>query len=273
MELLNTSITFAVEAEKLLDSGDIVAAKDLCQSGVSVYHAYPMGWRILAEAYFELDDLKSSQNAIERGLLKFPKYFPLSDFKRIIEETEIIGEVTEDFKESEIILIPDETDDVQTEKSIADEKDRIPPDKDEQQDAVTIGQTNQEQTSFLRLVNNVETRDNNENQLRADNPALIPGLSFAPLRATRKTQANDFRNQPPRFPDMYNPIEDIPDEEFDMSQEDGGIFATDTLATILENQGAYTEAIEVYMELSETNPGKADYYNEKIAELTKKLND
>ncbi|GEM_PF-2647505 len=273
MEIIHSSVKFAVEAEELLLNGNASAALDLCKSGISVFPDYPMGWRILAETYFELNDLDNALQSVEQGLLKFPKYLPLSEFERIIEETAIIREVTEDFKEQEIV--PKLADELHQSKdeTIIDESDIPEPLLSSGAEEIQQVEHNKpEQTNFLRLVNNMESQDISENQLRADNPALIPGLSFTPLRATRRTHSNDFQNQPPRFPDMYNPVEEIADDTDDLPTDET-IYATDTMAGILESQGAYAEAIKIYTDLSETNPDRADYYNKKIEELNKKLND
>ena len=50
------------------------------------------------------------------------------------------------------------------------------------------------------------------------------------------------------------------------------VFATDTMAEIMETQKAYEEAIKIYSILIETNPAKRDFYIQKIEEMKRKLN-
>jgi tetratricopeptide (TPR) repeat protein len=220
METLEIPVNFSVEAEKLLWDGNVAAALSLGEKGVSMFSDYPMGWRILAEIYFELNDLAASRKALAQGLSKFPKYQPLIEFEKIIEETEIIEEITKDFKNKEMLPVHEESKSPINATSPKKESEKAKKITGTETADNPSAQIIQERTSFLRLVNNFETHDNKKNQLRADNLGLIPGLSFAPLRATRKTDANDFRSQSPHFPEMYNPVEEVPNEEYGMQEDE-----------------------------------------------------
>lgn len=257
------SILFAGEAEELLEKGDSSAALQLCKTAIATYKEYPMGLYMAAVASFEEDDRDSALDFAERGLAKFPNYLPLLSLRNLIEDTAIIADIAEEFSDEEIIEDEkSEGQDTQTDRASASVE-----------YAGENKKTSDEKANFLRLVNTVDNSERIENQLRADNLALIPGLSFTPLRATRRQQFSDYTSQSVRFPDFYNTMdvdsgENVEDDELGEEKE---VYATDTMANILESQQAFDEAIKIYSILKETNPEKEEYYTKKIEEISKKL--
>lgn len=143
------------------------------------------------------------------------------------------------------------------------------------------GEPKPDQENFLRLVVSYDTGDMSINSLKSANPALIPGLNYTPLRA-RSRQSNERSDKHiPIFPDFSmhfdeellrlreNDINDFMDE-YDDTEESGGntpMIVSDTYASILVAQGAYSEALETYRELCSKNPDKSEFYNQKIDEL------
>ena len=65
---------------------------------------------------------------------------------------------------------------------------------------------------------------------------------------------------------------EIEPEDFDLSDfNEDGMIISETLAKIYSAQGEYKEAISVYDKLKTITPERANFYNEQIAELQKKL--
>ncbi len=259
------SILFAGEAEELLENGDSSAALQLCKTAIATYKDYPMGLYMAAVASFEEDDRDSALDFASMGLAKFPNYLPLLSLRNLIEDTAIIAEIAEELSDEEIIDVEEsERQDTQTDKASASVEYTGENKK-----------TIDEKANFLRLVNTVDNSERIENQLRADNLALIPGLSFTPLRATRRQEFSDYTSQSLRFPDFYNYNNMDYDSDDNIEDDDLGegkeIYATDTMANILESQQAFDEAIKIYSILKETNPEKEEYYTKKIEEISKKL--
>ncbi len=52
---------------------------------------------------------------------------------------------------------------------------------------------------------------------------------------------------------------------------DSSLIVSETLAKIYVAQGEFREAIAVYEKLSQKNPGKEEYFSQKIAGLKSKL--
>jgi len=258
----DSPILFAKESVELLRSGDVDGAMRLCEKGISAFPEYPGGWLAMAQIYFERGDLENARKSVSNGLKDYPNYKPLQHFIDVIDDTNILMEPPDELPENEDYeTITDEAENVDIEE----------PDK-KIVDIVETEKEQKEETSFLRLVKTFESNEVNENQLRADNPALIPGLAFTPLRATRRTQVEHYTNQPLHFPEFYNPSTQR-EEDANSEQINSELYSTGTMAEILESQGALKQAIEIYETLLKVNPDKAKHYKDKIAELTQKLND
>ena len=66
------SILFAVNAEEMLNNGDISSAVDLCQQGIVKFPDYPLGYYILAKSYLGLFDYSNAKSIADQALSKFP---------------------------------------------------------------------------------------------------------------------------------------------------------------------------------------------------------
>ena len=65
---------------------------------------------------------------------------------------------------------------------------------------------------------------------------------------------------------------DEPEEEIDLSESVWIAPTSETFAIILEKQGKYTQAIEIYEKLSLSKPEKSHYFATRISELSLKIN-
>lgn len=63
-----------------------------------------------------------------------------------------------------------------------------------------------------------------------------------------------------------------PELEIDLSESNWRLPASETFAMILEKQGKYQQAIEVYQKLSLSKPEKSHYFATRISELSLKIN-
>jgi len=63
-----------------------------------------------------------------------------------------------------------------------------------------------------------------------------------------------------------------PEVEIDLSESNWNLPTSETFAMILEKQGKYQQAIEVYEKLSLSKPEKSHYFATRISELSLKIN-
>jgi hypothetical protein len=63
-----------------------------------------------------------------------------------------------------------------------------------------------------------------------------------------------------------------PEVEIDLSESNWKLPTSETFAMILEKQGKYQQAIEVYQKLSLSKPEKSHYFATRISELSLKIN-
>ena len=63
-----------------------------------------------------------------------------------------------------------------------------------------------------------------------------------------------------------------PEIEIDLSESSWNLPTSETFALILEKQGKYQQAIEVYEKLSLSKPEKSHYFATRISELSLKKN-
>jgi hypothetical protein len=111
--------------------------------------------------------------------------------------------------------------------------------------------------------------------------AVSLGLNYTPLRARSRRSKERSDKHIPIFPDFSIHFgddliqhrnydinsNDMEYDESDESVDNSPMIVSDTYASILVAQGAYSEALGTYKELCLRNPEKADFYNQKIEEL------
>lgn len=66
------SYNFALEAQRMLGSGQAGDAVSLCEAGLDVYPEYSTAYAILARAYLQMNDIESAYQTVRRGLSRFP---------------------------------------------------------------------------------------------------------------------------------------------------------------------------------------------------------
>lgn len=66
------SYNFALEAQRMLGSGQAADAVMLCEAGLDVYPEYSTAYAILARAYLQMNDIESAYQTVRRGLSRFP---------------------------------------------------------------------------------------------------------------------------------------------------------------------------------------------------------
>jgi tetratricopeptide (TPR) repeat protein len=249
-------ILFARKAEDLLYNGKSSEALDICLSGIESYPEYPMGYLMLSQCLFELDDLNGAMTSAKRGLTLYPDYKPLMKYLLLLEDSIVIHEISSELEKEYESMDEENTDEVQNENNSTGEE------------SITLSP----QTSFLKLVSNYETDEPNRSNLTSESPAILPGLSYAPLRATRSANMDLPISQSLNFPEFYNPYEAKEDSDKSIETNEEAYFTTETMASILEAQGAYKEAIEAFSHLAKLHPEQAARFNEKILFLRNKIN-
>ncbi|MBL7998024.1 MAG: tetratricopeptide repeat protein [Candidatus Kapabacteria bacterium] len=76
------SYNFALEAQRLLGSGQAGEAVTLCEQGLTVYPDYQTAYAILARAYLQMSDIESAFHTVQRGL----KLFPLNKALKMLDD-------------------------------------------------------------------------------------------------------------------------------------------------------------------------------------------
>ncbi len=242
---------FAVEAEDLLSKGLNLEAKEVCLNGLEHYPDYPSAYSILAGIFEQNGEYPAASALIDKAVELFPFSVALKSCRSRINE----------------LILPSE-------------------------DAATASQTMQE-IPFLKYVQYYEADYPLQNELRATNLKLIPGIEFTALQMRKKNREEKSHVKPLSAIPPYSfepkpeisPIENFMAEENKRQsqkqrsaqrQESDGIkqkqdtellIVTETIAKILEEQGAYEAAIKAYNELSKSEPDKSDYYEMKISDL------
>lgn len=267
-------ILFVKTAKELLESGDSFAAIEVCQKGIKKYPNYPLARVMLVEAYFLSGHLEEAAKELQNSYYLFPFYRPLKKFRNVIEQTELISSIGNE------LYNPDfETDGLLNNLSANSHKNINEQETYTNTENVASEKDENDSRSFLKLVrfNSVnESNSEDENRIRASNRNIIAGMNISPLRPSKKTSNAPYELNEPIFPEFYNPyaINDSDNANTELFANNNTLeesFATDTLASILESQGAYEQAIKVYHKLIEKFPEKENFYNSKIMEIQAKI--
>lgn len=251
------SILFTVKAGELLESGQYLPALELCRSAVIAFPDYPAGLLMLSTALIKNGESSEAEDLLEHSIKKFPKYKPL----QILRDNLRLAQM--ELVEIESAPLPDES-------IVLNDEPAVEP------ISITFEAPEKNETdNFLRLVTQIEYEDSDNYSLRADNPALIAGLAFTPLRATKKISSTDFSRNTVTFPEFYNPYIETDSSTATESLIEGNMdgYASETLATILESQGAHRQALEIYQQLIRTQPERSEFFESKIKNIQTKIID
>lgn len=90
---MEISPLFAVDAEELLENGQVQEAIDLCLAGLEVYPGYPTGEAVLARAYKMTGDADKANEILEEAISKNPFNKALETLKKFDLEIESIEKV------------------------------------------------------------------------------------------------------------------------------------------------------------------------------------
>jgi tetratricopeptide (TPR) repeat protein len=71
---MDISPLFAIDAQKLLGTGDASGAVHLLEKGIEVYPEYATAYAVMARAYMQMRDVESAYEWVQRGLKQFPTH-------------------------------------------------------------------------------------------------------------------------------------------------------------------------------------------------------
>jgi len=83
---------------------------------------------------------------------------------------------------------------------------------------------------------------------------------------------DQFLENLPSLSRLKKVSQEEPEVEIDLSESNWNLPTSETFAMILEKQGKYQQAIEVYEKLSLSKPEKSHYFATRISELSLKIN-
>lgn len=242
---------FALESEDLLSRGLSIEAKELLLNGLDYYSDYPSAYSLLAKIFEKSGDFGEASLLIEKAHELFPFSQALKIYKSRLKE----------------LIVPTEVAESSTQ--------------------------NLQEIPFLQYVQYYEADYPMQNELRATNLKLIPGIEFTALQMRKKNREEKSHVKPLSSLPPYSfepkpeisPIENfmaeenkrqaqkhksVPKQDADSikpKQDTELLIVTETIAKILEEQGAYEAAVKAYTELSKSEPDKSDYFEMKISDL------
>lgn len=303
---------FAVEAEKLLSSGQIPEAKTLCERGIEVFPDYPLAYALLAKSQFYSGDFQLAQSTLEQASNLFPYHKSLINIRKMIADAGTSARIVNKPISGmpDIIEAPVDYDSADSEIN--------EPEGEQEPPAGSQGDKKEEIKNFLKIIEGNFKAHSEANQLKASNRNIIPGLEFPiftpsqsgakaresfgltavpdPFLSEEEEELSRIENEmlsklkysddelvkisdsgkndaaPPKSDLNSGSALYETDDEEDVLSPAESHVATDTIARIYEGQGAYEAAIKVYEKLIEINPGQSELYSEKIELIRNKIN-
>lgn len=230
------NILFAVDAEHLLINGESSEAILLLKNGLRKYPEYTAAYCLLAKAYDEVGETETALETVEIALERFPNTQSLIGIKSYLEEKQA------------------------------------------------------EETYLFINYNDFNYKPDSSRPYNSTKPDLIPGLDFiSQAFDTINVQANSQSYENHSITeDILNNMDDKAREIAELSKNlsfhiqikekekvsgnsddtvDDPDIATETMAILFEQQGAYAQAIKVYEQLIELKPENSENYYEKIEYL------
>ncbi len=234
----------------------------------------PLFARIAFEKMAE-ENYEEAEGILTRGLNDFPNYptayFLLAEVKvRLGKQNEknellekantLLGDKrTQEYYDEKISELENKLKNFETPRSpefITPEEPAVEPEQPvEQQQAVTEGQEEIKEETGEK----VETGQEPEIPIEERLDELAKQLENAKISTQEQKESEE--------------LIEASDSEEEVSRFEDLDIASETLGMILESQGNYKEAIEVYKKLIELEPDKKEIYELKIQELTEHLSE
>ncbi len=261
------SYLFALEAEQLLMASMPEDAIELCQKGLKKYPNYASAIYVIAKAYIYLGQNAQAVNIVN----EYEKILPANSFLALKKSLDF----------DNLLIIDDNNSDISDNISVETQNDT-------QEELIDVNLTEDNEV-FENVIDN-----NKQNQVTIEykqnisqNISLIPGLdkftfsnsknlfgTLQPKDVKKIKQINRHQSNIEHIQKSLANAEPIKVENTKSSEKSKQtIVVTDTIADILFKQGAFIEAKNAYTELSNKNPSKSEFYNEKIKEIDLKMND
>ncbi|MFM2133550.1 MAG: hypothetical protein RL156_831 [Bacteroidota bacterium] len=92
---MDISPLFAIDAQKLLGTGDASGAVHLLEKGIEVYPEYATAYAVMARAYMQMRDVESAYEWVQRGLKQFPTHRALVILEQELRRQTFGGTATE----------------------------------------------------------------------------------------------------------------------------------------------------------------------------------
>ncbi len=243
---------FAIEADGLLCSGEPEKAVELCKNGLDFYPDYKAGLIVLARAYFITGNFEKAKEILDDNLINIE----LESFKNEASSSDEIELETE----------TDESRDIESEAIPKEKQDySIIPDSSDNSlipglDPITL-------SSSIRIPKRRTSRFEDINYPHFD----LSEYGVEEKTTDIKTLVNKAISQDIRPEEIKDKFSELIEVEESKKTEPVRREYTETLANILELQGAFAEALEAYEYLHDTNPTRSDFYRLKILSLKSKI--
>lgn len=270
---------FAVDAEELLEKGQVNDALELCKLGLEAYPGYPAGEAVLARIYKVLGNSEMANEILETAMIKNPFNKALETLKKYDIE----------IPKKEVKILELETNSVEVFENESDsglfEND------------VKESENYKEDLIDNSIKNEIDNEDD-ESEVFLDyedislitgleNPTAFLGNNFGSKFELMSFEKNDFpkvfdenyKIQLIEKEDDYKKLASKIENAKKIKLDDSDIIephenkyeleelVTETMADIFFEQGAYDEAIKAFNALIKKHPEKEDKFNLKIEEI------
>lgn len=103
---------FAIDAQKMLGSGDSSGAIQLLEQGISMYPEYTTAYAVIARAFMQMRDTETAYEWVQRGLKRFPTHRALITLERDLRQQTFAGSSTKEEKKTPPSIVPASSHDV-----------------------------------------------------------------------------------------------------------------------------------------------------------------
>lgn len=242
---------FALEAEELLLSGEIAKAIELCEKGLEVYPDYPAALAILAKALEMSGNSEKSQEKIRKAR----NFFQSNKTASTTSTDSLVSNEIEDVSDASITTATSTDSEVGTMINTKVNTLKMSAFIDENfygnSYISRVRESGFGSNGEMSRLMEQSTRDNAEKYLK-EIVNVDEFLLIATKLENAKIPKQDVSKAEPKSTGKMN-------------------IYTDTIAEILEKQGAYSEALDAWQVLHKQNPDKSEFYESKIAAIKAKI--
>ncbi len=234
-----TSCFFAMLAFHYIQDGRIEEALSIAREGVAAHPGYSTGYAVLSMSLYRSGLLAEAREALASAAALRPDSSLVESYRVLFQEAEASTKTVETTEAAEAQNSPAVDAEIEIQMKSPEE--------------IRRGAEKDSQTEPL-------TSDDVKSNIEEDIQSPGGGGDSLDFDAI----ARELDSAGPIRPPVGSSQEGSSGEGIELTQD----IVTDTLASILEQQGKYDSAIRAYKMLAEKKPENAGYYRQKISDLS-----